>query len=87
MRRNVKQVLCKALTVLLRATIIFFGFPPLIHFYKHTLPDLMRSNPTLANSILFASVLLLMILNLMILNSMIDRDDNSNQVLTNERGN
>ena len=83
MRLNVKRVLRKCLTVLLRATIIFFGFPLLIHFYKHTLPDLMRSNPTLANSVLFASALLPMILD-----SMIDRDDKSNQLLTtNERGN
>ena len=78
MRLNVKRVLHKCLTVLLRATIIFFGFPLLIHFYKHTLPDLMRSNPTLANSVLFASTLLPMILD-----SMIDRQS----VPTNERGN
>lgn len=78
MRLNVKQVLRKALTVLLRATIIFFGFPLLIHFYKHTLPELIRSNSALGHSILFASVLLSMILD-----SMIDRQS----VPTNERGN
>ena len=83
MRCNVKQVLRKALTVLLKAFVIFFGFPLLVHFYKHTLPDLIRSNSALGHSILFASVILPMILD-----SMIDRDDKSNQVLTtNERGN
>ena len=83
MRLNVKQILHKTLTVLLRAVIIFFGFPLLVHFYKHTLPDLIRSNSALGHSILFASVILPMILD-----SMIDRDDTSNQLLTtNERGN
>ena len=78
-----KRVLHKTLTVLLRAIIIFFGFPLLVHFYKHTLPDLIRSNSALGHSILFASVILPMILD-----SMIDRDDTSNQTLTtNERGN
>ena len=83
MRLNVKQILHKTLTVLLRAVVIFFGFPLLVHFYKHTLPDLIRSNSALEHSILFASVILPMILD-----SMIDRDDTSNQLLTtNERGN
>lgn len=83
MRLNVKQILHKTLTVLLRAVVIFFGFPLLVHFYKHTLPDLIRSNSALGHSILFASVILPMILD-----SMIDRDDTSNQLLTtNERGN
>ena len=83
MRLNVKQILHKTLTVLLRAVVIFFGFPLLVHFYKHTLPDLIRSNSALGHSILFASVILPMILD-----SMIDRDDKSNQTLTtNERGN
>lgn len=78
-----KRILRKTLTVLLRAIVIFFGFPLLIHFYKHTLPDLIRSNSALGHSILFASVILPMILD-----SMIDRDDESNQLLaTNERGN
>lgn len=78
-----KRVLRKCLTVLLRAIAIFFGLPLVAHFYKHTLPDLIRSNSALGHSILFASVLLPMILD-----SMIDRDDNSNQLLTtNERGN
>ena len=83
MRLNVKQILHKTLTVLLRAVVICFGFPLLVHFYKHTLPDLIRSNSALGHSILFASVILPMILD-----SMIDRDDTSNQLLTtNERGN
>lgn len=83
MRLSVKQILHKTLTVLLRAVVIFFGFPLLVHFYKHTLPDLIRSNSALGHSILFASVILPMILD-----SMIDRDDTSNQLLTtNERGN
>lgn len=83
MRLNVKQILHKTLTVLLRAVVIFFGFPLLVHFYKHTLPDLIRSNSALGHSILFASVILPMALD-----SMIDRDDKSNQLLTtNERGN
>lgn len=83
MRLNVKQILHKTLTVLLRAVVIFFGFPLLVHFYKRTLPDLIRSNSALGHSILFASVILPMILD-----SMIDRDDTSNQLLTtNERGN
>lgn len=83
MRLNVKQILHKTLTVLLRAVVIFFGFPLLVHFYKHTLPDLIRSNSALGHSILFASVILPMILD-----SMIARDDTSNQLLTtNERGN
>ena len=83
MRCNVKQILQKTLTVLLRAVVVFFGFPLLVHFYKHTLPDLIRSNSALGHSILFASVILPMILD-----SMIDRDDTSNQLLTtNERGN
>ena len=83
MRCNVKQILHKTLTVLLRAVVVFFGFPLLVHFYKHTLPDLIRSNSALGHSILFASVILPMILD-----SMIDRDDTSNQLLTtNERGN
>lgn len=80
---NAKRVLRKCLTVLLRAIIIFFGFPLLIHFYKHALPDLIRSNSALGHSILFASVILPMILD-----SMIARDDKSNQLLTtNESGN
>ena len=83
MRLNVKQILHKTLTVLLRAVVIFFGFPLLVHFYKHALPDLIRSNSALGHSILFASVILPMALD-----SMIDRDDKSNQLLTtNERGN
>ena len=83
MRLNVKQILRKCLTVLLRAVVIFFGFPLLVHFYKHTLPELIRSNSALGHSILFASVILPMALN-----SVIDRDDKSNQTLTtNERGN
>lgn len=78
-----KRVLRRALTVLLRSLAIFFGLPLLAHFYKYTLPDLIRSNSVLGNSILFASVILPMILD-----SMIDRDDESNQLLTtNERGN
>ena len=78
-----KRVLRKTLTVLLRAIAIFLGLPLLAHFYKHTLPDLIRSNSALGHSILFASVLLPMILD-----SMIDRDDKSNQLLTtDERGN
>ena len=78
-----KRVLRKTLTVLLRALAIFFGLPLLAHFYKYTLPDLIRSNSALGHSILFASVILPMILD-----SMIDRDDKSNQSLTtNERGN
>lgn len=78
-----KRVLHKALTVLLRAIVIFFGFPLVIHLHKRIIPDLMRSNSALANSILFASVILPMAFN-----SMIDRDDTSNQTLTtNERGN
>ena len=83
MRRNVKQVLRKCLTVLLRAIAIFFGLPLLSHFYTHTLPELIRSNSALGHSILFASVILPMILD-----SMIDRDDKSNQTLTtNEKRN
>ena len=83
MRINTKKVLRKCLTVLLRVVAIFFGLPLLAHFYKHTLPELIRSNAALGHSILFASVLLPMILD-----SMIERDDNSNQLLTtNERGN
>lgn len=78
-----KRVLRKCLTILLRAVAIFFGLPLLAHFYKYTLPDLLRSNSALGHSILFASVILPMILD-----SMIDRDDESNQLLTtNERGN
>ena len=77
-----KRVLRKTLTVLLRALAIFFGLPLLAHFYKYTLPDLIRSKSDLGHSILFASVILPMILD-----SMIDRDDKSNQSLTtNERG-
>ena len=83
MRINTKKVLRKTLTVLLRVIAIFFGLPLLAHFYKHTLPELIRSNSALGHSILFASVILPMILD-----SMIDRDDKSNQLLTtNERGN
>ena len=83
MRLNVKQVLRKCLTVLLRAIVIFLGLPLLAHFYKHTLPELIRSNSALGHSILFASVILPMALD-----SVIDRDDKSNQTLTtNERGN
>lgn len=78
MKINVKHVLRKALTVLLRAIAIFFGLPLLVHFYNHVLPDLIRSNSALGNSILFASVILPMILN-----SMIDRQSSQ----TNERGN
>ena len=82
MRLNIKQVLRKCLTVLLRATAIFLGLPLLSHFYTHTLPELIRSNSALGHSILFASVILPMILD------SIDRDDKSNQLLTtNERGN
>lgn len=83
MRLNVKQVLHKCLTVLLRAIVIFLGLPLLTHFYNHTLPELIRSNSALGHSVLFASVILPMALD-----SVIDRDDKSNQTLTtNERGN
>ena len=83
MRHNAKRVLRKCLTVLLRAIAIFFGLPLFAHFHKHILPELMRSNPTLASSILFASIILPMILD-----SMIDREDITSQTLaTNERGN
>jgi len=77
-----KRVLHKTLTVLLRAIIIFFGFPLLIHLHKYTIPDLMRSGSPLGSILLIASVMIPMILA-----SMIDRDDKSNQTLTtHERG-
>lgn len=78
-----KRVLHKCLTALLRAIIIFFGFPLVIHLHKYTIPDLMRSGSPLGSILLIASVMIPMILA-----SMIDRDDKSNQLLTtNERGN
>ena len=78
-----KRVRHKALAVLLRAIIIFFGFPLLIHLHKYTIPDLMRRGSPLGSILLIASVMIPMILA-----SMIDRDDKSNQTLTtNERGN
>ena len=78
-----KQMLRKALTALLRAIIIFFGFPLLIHLHKYTIPELMRNGSPLGSILLITSVILPMILD-----SMINRDDKSNQLLTtNERGN
>lgn len=76
-----KRVLRKTLTVLLRALAIFFGLPLLAHFYKYTLPDLIRSNSALGHSILFASVILPMILD-----SMIDRDSEANESLALNEG-
>lgn len=80
---NAKRVLRKCLTVLLRAIIIFFGFPLVIHLHKHIIPDLIRSGSPIGSILLIASVMIPMILD-----SMIDRDDKSSQLLTtNERGN
>lgn len=78
-----KRVLRKALTVLLRAIIIFFGFPLVIHLHKHIIPDLIRNGSPLGSILLIASVMIPMILD-----SLIDREDKSNRALTtNERGN
>ena len=63
-----KRMMRKALTVLVRAVIIFFGLPLLIHLHKYTIPDLIRSGSPLGSILLIASVLLPMILA-----SMIDR--------------
>ena len=83
MRLNAKRVLRKCLTVLLRAIIIFFGFPLVIHLHKHIIPGLIRNGSPLGSILLIASVMIPMILN-----SMIDREDNTSQTLTtNERGN
>lgn len=80
---NAKKVLRKALTVLLRAIAIFFGFPLLIHLHKYTIPDLIRSGSPLGSILLIASVMIPMLLD-----SMIDREDKASQTLaTNERGN
>lgn len=72
----------KVLTVLLRVIIIFFGLPLVAHFYKYTLPDLMRDNSLIGTVLLFASVL-----GPMFLDSLIDRESEQNQLSTNERGN
>ena len=83
MRLNAKRALRKCLTVLLRAIIIFFGFPLVIHLHKHIIPDLIRNGSPLGSILLIASVMIPMILA-----SMIDREDKANQTLaTNERGN
>lgn len=83
MRINVRQVSLKVLTALLRLTLAFVGIPLIFYFYTRVIPDLMKSESLCAPVAIFAAMLLPMILD-----SMIDRDDESNQVLTtNERGN
>jgi hypothetical protein len=73
-----KRMLRKALTALLRAIIIFFGFPLLIHLHKYTIPNLIRSGSPLGSILLITSVM-----TPMILTSAIDRQSSQ----TNEKRN
>ena len=61
-RINVKRLISKTSTALLRVIVIFFGFPLIMHFYKNVLPDLLRSGSSIGGIVLFTSVLLPMIL-------------------------
>ena len=73
----------KVLTVLLRAVIIFFGLPLVLHFYKYTLPDLVKNGSPINTLILF-----IFIFGPMFLDSLIDRESEQSQLsTTNERGN
>lgn len=57
-----KRMLRKTLTVFVRAMIIFFGLPLLIHFYKYGLPNLMKNEPMLGGALMLASVFIPMFL-------------------------
>ena len=71
----------KVLTVLIRAIVIFFGFPLFLHLHKTVILDLIRNRSPLRSIILIASVLVPMALD-----SLIDQDSEQTQLLTNERG-
>ena len=73
-----KRMMRKALTVLVRAVIIFFGLPLFIHFYKYGLPNLMKNEPVLGGTLMLASVFIPMF---------IEAYENQKNDANNERGN